>query len=102
MMFNNQYVIKLLCENSNKYKFIMPRTRMKFLRYDDETDTVITSKQGASFYSFWLTYKVKLPEVFNFINDTGKEKDIEKLDVDGNFIVENHLNLFNYLNKNDN
>lgn len=99
MMFNNQSVIEKLCLYSNKYTFVMPRTRMKFLRYDEETNTVKTSKYGASFYSFWLAYKVKLPETFNYIKDTGNETVIEKLDIEGNAIIDNHLNLFNYFDK---
>lgn len=95
-MFNNQYAVNYLCEYSNEFKFIMPRSRMSFLTYKKNQDIISSSRNGASFYSFWLCYKTTLKNTFTKIADSGKEKEIEKYDKKGNLIIDNHLNLFNY------
>ena len=93
--FNNQFAVNFLCEYSNDFKFIMPRSRMSFLTYREKDKKISSSRNGASFYSFWLCYKTKLQKHFNAIKDSGLEKDIESYKIDGNIIIENHENLFN-------
>ena len=96
--FNNQTATKLLCEHSNYFKFIMPQNRMNFLTYNEELDKIISGKSGTAFYSFWICYKTSLIDTFNFLADSGKEKEIEQYDIMGNAIKDNHYNLFNILN----
>jgi hypothetical protein len=90
--FNNKHAIKLLCNNI--FKFIMPEDRMNFLTYHEKENQIMSSKHSCAFYSFWLCYKFPLTNVFNYINSSGKEKEIEKYDANGNVILDNQLNLF--------
>lgn len=94
-MFNNQHAVNHLCNSSDNYQFILPRSRMNFITYDPERDLLRSSKNGAAFYSFWLCYKIGLEKTFNSISDNGREKEREEFDKQGNIIVENHLDLFN-------
>jgi|SRR5690554_4082835 len=99
-MFNNQFSVNYLCEMSDDTKLLLPRSRMNFLTLNNWHDTndkkyIQTSKGGASFYSFWLCYKVDLPKTFNELPDNGREKELERYDVDGNPVIDNHRNLFN-------
>ena len=98
-MFNNQFSVNYLCDFSENYQFILPRSRMNFLTYNPEEDIVKSSKNGAAFYSFWLCYKIGLSQTFNSIRDSGKEKEVERYDKQGNVIIDNHLDLFNYKKK---
>ena len=95
-MFNNQFAVNYLCEYSEDYQFILPRSRMNFLTYNKDEDIVKSSKNGAAFYSFWLCYKIDLEKTFNLVQDNGREKIIEKFDKQGNRIIENHHNIFNW------
>ena len=94
-MFNNQYAVNYLCDYSDKYQFILPRSRMNFITFDPDRDRLRSSKNGAAFYSFWLCYKVNLKKTFNSILDNGRERETEEFDKQGNIIIENHRNLFN-------
>lgn len=96
--FNNQTATKILCDNSNDFKFIMPESRMGFLMYNEKLDKVISGKNGTAFYSFWLCYKTLLKNTFNYLENSGKEKEVEEYDIMGNVIKDNHYNLFNILN----
>ena len=93
--FNNQYAVNYLCDNSNHFQFVMPRTRTNFLTYNKDENIIKSSKNGASFYSFWLCYKINLPQTFNTLKDDGREKIVEKYDMQGNTIIDNQLNIFN-------
>lgn len=93
--FNNQSATNCLCENSNEFKFLFPQSRMSFLTYNEEENIVKSGKNGTAFYSFWLCYKISLPQVFNLLPNSGKEGQLENLDIYGNVIVDNHWNLFN-------
>ncbi len=93
--FNNQSAVNYLCEYSNDFKLLLPSSRMSFLTYDKTKDIVISKKTGAAFYSFWLCYKTKVKDTFTTLKDNGLESAIERLDMDGNAIVDNHFNLFN-------
>jgi len=93
--FNNQYAVNFLCEFSEDFKLLLPRSRMSFLVYDEKEDVIKTSKTGAAFYSFWLCYKTNLKTTFNQLPDSGNERIIERYDEQGNIIEENHMNLFN-------
>jgi len=97
--FNNQYAVNYLCEFSDDFKFIMPRSRMSFLTYKEKENVIRSDRNGASFYSFWLCYKTKLKNTFNKLEDSGKERIIEKYDEYGNVIEDNHLTLFNFHKK---
>lgn len=97
-MFNNQTLTNILCNYSNNFKFIMPQSRMNFLTYNNEKGKIISSKGSPAFYSFWLCYKTDLKNAFNYLEDSGKEKEIEEYDIMGNVIKDNHYNLFNILN----
>lgn len=57
-MFNNQFAINYLCEYDGQISFLLPRTRMKFMTYNEELDIVQATKSGAAFYSFWLCFKI--------------------------------------------
>ena len=94
--FNNQFAVNYLCNYSDDFKFLMPRSRMSFLTYKEDENIIRSDKNGASFYSFWLCYKTKLTKTFNQILDSGKEREIEKYDEWGNVIEDNHKSLFNY------
>lgn len=94
--FNNQTAVNTLCEYPNDFKFIMPRSRMNFLVYKEDEDVIKSSKNGTAFYSFWLCYKIPLKSTFNTLKDNGGEKDVEKYDKNGDLIVDNHRNIFNY------
>lgn len=93
--FNNQYAVNLLCDFSNDFQFVLPRGRMSFLRYDQQTDRITNSLGSASFYSFWLCFNMNLPKTFNALKDNGMEKVVEQYVINGDVIKENHLNLFN-------
>jgi hypothetical protein len=93
--FNNQYAVNYLSQFSDDFKFLLPRTRMSFMTYNEDEDIISSSKSGASFYSFWLCYKTKVDKTFTSLKDNGNEKNIERLDLKGNVIVDNHVNLFN-------
>lgn len=58
-LFNNQRAIHWLCEKDGELAFLLPRTRMKFMRYNEKENLIETSSSSASFYSFWLLYKIK-------------------------------------------
>ncbi len=96
-MFNNQKTINYLCQFNNNYQFIFPQSRMNFLTYNPQENIVKSSKNGAAFYSFWLCYKIGLNQTFNSLQDSGKEKEIEKFDKQGNVILDNHQNLFDFI-----
>ena len=95
--FNNKNAIKLLC--TNEFRFILPEDRMNFLTYNEKEDIIKSSKNSCAFYSFWLCYKLPLMNVFNYIESNGKEREIEAYDKNGNIIIDNHMNLFNYKEK---
>lgn len=57
-MFNNQFAINYLCEYDGQISFLLPRTRMKFMTYDEDLNIIQTAKSGAAFYSFWLCFKI--------------------------------------------
>jgi hypothetical protein len=97
--FNNQFAVNYLCEFSDDFQFILPRSRMNFITYNPERDILCSSKNGAAFYSFWLCYKVGLEQTFNNISDSGKEREVEEYDKQGNVIIDNHMDLFNYAKK---
>ena len=97
--FNNQHAVNCLCEFSDDFQFILPRSRMNFLTFNEKENIIKSSKNGASFYSFWLCYKMNLKKSFNAIKDNGKEKIVEKYYQQGNVVKDNHLTLFNYLEK---
>jgi hypothetical protein len=99
-MFNNQNAVNYICEKEN-ISFIMPRSRMNFLTYNKELDIVKSSKNGNAFYSFWLTYKCFAGRPFISLLDNGREKEIEQMDINGNPIEDNYLNIFNIMDKND-
>jgi len=92
--FNNQFAVGFLCQLSDDFEFILPRSRMNFLLYNKKSDVIMSSKSAASFYSFWLCYKTKLTKTFNHLPDSGKERDFEKFDMNGNIIKDSHYNLF--------
>lgn len=92
--FNNQYAVNYLTQFSDDFKFLLPRSRMSFLVYNEKQDIVVSSRNGAAFYSFWLCYKTKVKNTFTSLKDLGKEKEIEKYDQNGNVIEDNHYNLF--------
>ena len=94
--FNNQFAVNYLCNFSEDYQFILPRSRMNFITYNPERDILCSSKNGAAFYSFWLCYRIKLSKTFNSLIDSGKERDVEEYDKQGNVIIDNHMNIFNY------
>jgi hypothetical protein len=94
--FNNQFAVNYLCQYSNDFKFILPRSRMSFLIYKQEENIVRNDRNGASFYSFWLCYKTNLKQTFNQLPDSGNERIIERYDEQGNVIENNHMNLFNF------
>lgn len=100
-MFNNQFAINYLCEYDGQISFLLPRTRMKFMTYNEELDIVQATKSGAAFYSFWLCFKISRGGVFIQLEDSGREKDIEKMDLFGNIIVESHYDLFTMAEEND-
>lgn len=93
--FQNQFAVISLCKYSNEFQFLLPRTRMNFLRYDKKSDLIKSSKGGPAFYSFWLCYKVGLSNAFVHLADNGKEKVPESYEISGNAIIDTHLNLFN-------
>lgn len=93
--FNNQYAVNYL-SSKKEIGFILPRSRMSFMTYNAKENVVKSSRNGASFYSFWLCYKIKLQGTFNALPDNGREKDIERMDLMGNPILDNHYNLFTY------
>lgn len=93
--FNNQTAVSYLCQFSSDFQFLLPRTRMSFMRYDEKTNIILNSRNGASFYSFWICYKAKLPSTFNALQDSGKESEIERYDINGNVIEDNQMSLFN-------
>jgi hypothetical protein len=95
-MFNNQFSVNYLCSFSEDYKFILPRSRMNFITYNPDRDILCSSKNGAAFYSFWLCYKTNIEKTFNSLLDNGREKEIEEYDKQGNVILNNHRNIFNY------
>ena len=95
-LFNNQSFTSILCGYSDDFKFIMPQSRMGFLRYDEESNIITNESKGTSFYSFWLCYKTSLKHTFNQLKDSGKEREIERYDEQGNVIEDNHLNIFNW------
>lgn len=95
-MFNNQFVVKYLCDSAHDFQFIMPRSRMNFITYNAKTDRLESHKSGAAFYSFWLCYKIALSASFNFLPDSGREKTIEQFDRHGNVIEDAHYNLFTW------
>lgn len=97
--FNNQYAVNHLCQYSDDFQFLLPRSRMNFLTYNETENVVKTSKNAASFYSFWLCYKMNLDKTFNSLKDNGKEKHVEMYDSVGNVIKDNHYSLFTYLDK---
>ena len=92
--FNNQFAVNYLCQFSDDFKFLLPRSRMSFLTFKEEENIIRNDRNGASFYSFWLCYKTKLTKPFNQLLDSGKEREIEKYDESGNVIQDNHMNLF--------
>ena len=96
--FNNQFAVKYLCDYNNDFKLLLPRSRMNFLTYNKTQDIIKSSKSAASFYSFWLCYKINLKNTFNHLPDNGREKEIESFDKKGNLIINNHWNLFKFLN----
>jgi 16S rRNA G966 N2-methylase RsmD len=98
-MFNNQFTVNFLCEFSDLYQMILPRSRMSFLRYKEKEKKISNDRHGAAFYSFWLCYKIGLEKTFNKLEDSGKERIIEKYDEYGNVIEDNHLTLFNFHKK---
>lgn len=98
--FNNQYAVKYLCNLQQYFQFIMPRSRMNFLMYDTNENIIRSGKSSAAFYSFWLCYKINLSEVFNFLPDSGKEKTIERFDIEGNIIKDNHYSLLSFIDNN--
>lgn len=100
-MFNNQFAVNYLCEYSDDFKFILPRSRMSFLTFKEDENIIRSDRNGASFYSFWLCYKTKLKHTFNQLLDSGNERVIEKYDEFGNVIEENHMNIFNWEKTND-
>ena len=69
------------------------------MTFNKSKNLIIISKGLPAFYSFWLCYKVKLKQVFNYLEDNGKEKDFEQFDLQGNSIIDNHYNLFNLCSK---
>lgn len=85
-MFNNQFAVNYLCEFSDDFKFILPRSRMSFLTFKEDENIIRSDRNGASFYSFWLCYKTVLTKTFNQLVDSGKEREIEKYDEYGNVI----------------
>ena len=93
--FNNQFAVNYLCNYSDDFKFILPRSRMSFLTYKEDENIIRSDRNGASFYSFWLCYKSKLTKTFNQLQDSGKERTIEKYDIQGNVIKDNFQDLFN-------
>lgn len=95
-MFNNQFAVNYLCEFSDDFKFLLPRSRMSFLTYKEDENIIRNDRNGASFYSFWLCYKTTLKKPFNQLKDSGKEREIERYDEQGNVIEDNHLNIFNW------
>lgn len=97
--FNNQSAVNNVCESSNDFKFIMPKSRMAFLTYNEKEDIIKSGKNGTAFYSFWLCYKTLLKDTFNSLDNSGKEKSVEKYNINGNIIIDNHWNLFNLINK---
>lgn len=97
-MFNNQFAVNYLCQFSNDFKFILPRSRMSFLTYKEDENIIRSDKNGASFYSFWLCYLTPLKQTFNQLLDSGNERVIEKYDQYGNVIEDNHMNIFNWDN----
>lgn len=92
--FNNQFAVNYLCEFSDDFKFLLPQSRMNFLMYQTKENIISSVKAGNAFYSFWLCYKTKLTKTFNQLLDSGKEREIEKYDEQGNVIEDNHMNLF--------
>jgi len=97
-MFNNQFTVNYLCQFSEDYKFILPRSRMSFLTFKKDENIIRSDRNGASFYSFWLCYKTKLTRTFNQLLDSGKERKIESYDTFGNIIKDNHRTIFNITN----
>jgi hypothetical protein len=97
--FNNQTAVSMLCNGSDNFKFIMPQSRMSFMTYNKIINKVIKGNNGIAFYSFWISYKLNLPKIFNLLPNNGREKELEEYDVFGNVIEDNHLSLFNYFNK---
>lgn len=93
--FNNQFLVKHMCEKD--MTLLMPRTRMNFMTYDADRDVVRSSKGGAAYYSFWLTYGLfKNSGGFIAMADNGREKDREELHLPGNPVYDNYINLFNW------
>ena len=82
-MFNNQFAVNYLCEFSDDFKFLLPRSRMSFLTYKEDENIIRNDRNGASFYSFWLCYKTTLKKPFNQLKDSGKEREIERYDEQG-------------------
>jgi hypothetical protein len=91
--FNNQFCVNMLSKHD--FKFILPSCRMNFLTYNKEKNRVISSKNGTAFYSFWLCHKIGLSKIFNKLENSGKESDVEEYQINGNVIEESHMNLFN-------
>lgn len=52
--FNNNSFVKMLCEKSNDFGFLCPKSRMGFIVNGIEKD------KTTAFYSFWLCYKTKI------------------------------------------
>ena len=93
-MFNNQHAVKAICDNGESFKFILPRSRMNFITFNEKENRLQSSKSAASFYSFWLCYKTGLLKTFNSLADSGDEKKVEVYDREGNVIKDNHRSLF--------
>jgi hypothetical protein len=95
-LFNNQFAVNQLCNYTNDFKFLLPQSRMNFMTYNNDENVIKSSKNGASFYSFWLCYKTGLINTFNQLKDRGSEKESEIYDAFGNVITDNHYNLFTF------
>ena len=52
--FNNNSFVKMLCEHSNDFGFLCPKSRMGFIVNGEEKE------KKTAFYSFWLCYKTKI------------------------------------------
>lgn len=95
--FNNQNCIYYLSQHSQDFQFLLPRSSMSFLSYKPQTNKIQNTKHGASFYSFWLFYKIGLQFTFNHLPDSNGERVIESYVKDGNFILENQINIFTFM-----
>lgn len=94
-MWNNYNAVNYLCKYDGEIAFLLPERRMRFMTEKD--GRVHTHRTQASFYSFWLTYKISWGGgVFIRLLDNGREKELEILDLNGNPILDNHFNLFSF------